>query len=225
VAAMASIESRLDLPTPEPAKMPSRCPAQTGVKRSRRARRWAAGAEPGAQAGRRRRRLNRIGPCSQARGPALVLRPAEGVDHPAPPARIGVELAEPPVDPHGSTQRDPGDLAVGCQQRVRPVEADHLGGDRGFPIDPQTAVSPRRSGSRRRRRPARRARGRGRSGPDRRRPGPVSARLEAVEGGERSASVSAGENSGGRSAGGRPPRLVGRRRRHALCIPCYVDSA
>ncbi len=33
-AARASIDSSVDLPTPEPAKMPMRCPAQSGVKRS-----------------------------------------------------------------------------------------------------------------------------------------------------------------------------------------------
>ena len=126
----ASIASRLDLPTPEPAKMPSRWPRQSGRSVSRRLDAGLdARTHPPAGEGRRRPALQRISrlAAEQRTADRLVQGTTEGVHDPAEPAgarsRVGL-----PDQAHQRARRDAMRLAVQQEQGRPGVEADDLAG-------------------------------------------------------------------------------------------------
>ena len=87
--ARASIASSDDLPTPEPANTPMRCPRQSGVKRSTTRTPVRIGVETRARRKRRRRiGVERRGPVAVGEFARAVERAAKRVDDAALPRRV-----------------------------------------------------------------------------------------------------------------------------------------
>jgi hypothetical protein len=113
----ATIDSRLDLPTPEPAKMPRRCPRPTGTRVSSartprasgvstRARRSGCGGVPDTPAWGR---PTRLGPPSTGRPRPSRTRPSRASPRPTvsgpPVARTGAPVRTPCIVPKGMQTR------------------------------------------------------------------------------------------------------------------------
>ena len=81
--------SRVDLPTPEPAKMPMRCPAQSGVKKSMtRTPLLISALDPVAGHGRGRLGVDRRRARPFEQRAETIDRRAQGVDHPSLPGAV-----------------------------------------------------------------------------------------------------------------------------------------
>src|SRR5713226_8668488 len=112
----ASMESSTDLPTPDPAKMPMRCPRQQVMK--------ALSARTPRSSGAPTRRREWAG--------GGVLRNGQG-DGPAEPAGAGAHGAGDRRDDGAAAAPHPFERRERHEERVGPGEADHLAGD-GRPL-------------------------------------------------------------------------------------------
>ncbi len=120
----------VDLPTPEPAKIPSRWPRPHGHERVERAHaeRQPLGRSAGAVHRRRRRARRRpqLGR-RRSRGRRRSAGPSPSSTRPSSASPTGTRN-EPPVGATGVPGADPAHVAERHQQRAAVAEADHLGG-------------------------------------------------------------------------------------------------